>query len=72
MKAVTNRYENFLGGRMVRTYSFHKEKKIGILPLSYGKLKFIGKTSSINYFFQDTKKIFHFNRHFMFMQLHCP
>ena len=28
----------FLGERMVRTYSLHKGKKIGILPLSYGKL----------------------------------
>ena len=28
----------FWGERMVRTYSLHKGKKIGILPLSYGKL----------------------------------
>ena len=28
----------FFGERMVRPYPLHKGKKIGILPLSYGKL----------------------------------
>ena len=72
MKAVTNRYENF-EGENGQVLSVTQRKKIGFPPSSYRKLQFLGKTSIITHLFlQDTMKIFHYNRHCIFMQLYCP